>query len=235
MANTPKYLALISAISLSFFAAACGSDDGGSGDGATGADTAATTENNTGNNANEALNGGDGGDADANGDSGAGSDENLPGAEALDDMTEVDAADYTGEGSGVNAGAHFASTDGSIVCGITSAMAACHIGGNTIDWDDADRAEDTDDDAETGDPDFSDMIGWNPGVGAEFDAKPKTWLLQGQYAPDTVELDDGTKLTVVTSTDGSTLDITCGTKDNRMTCVSGDHGFTVGVAAYRVW
>src|SRR5699024_12174688 len=104
MANTPKYLALISAISLSFFAAACGSDDGGSGDGATGADTAANTENNTGNNANEALNGGDGGDADANGDSGAGSDENLPGAKALDDMTEVDAADYTGEGSGVNAG-----------------------------------------------------------------------------------------------------------------------------------
>ena len=211
MAKTPKYLALISAISLSLFAAACGSDDGDSGDGATGTDAAATTGN----------------DAYQNADDNA----DLPGAEALDDMSEVDAMGYTGNGSGINAGTHFASTDGSIVCGITGTMAACHVGGNTIEWDPADRA----DDGLGEDMGFSDMIGWNPGVNAEFGEQPKTWLLQGQFVPNTVELDDGTKLTVVTANDGGTPAVTCGTKDNRVTCVSDDHGFTVDVDAYRVW
>lgn len=216
MVNTPKYLALISAVSLSFFAAACGSGDGGSGEAATGTDAATESHSATG------AHGADGAD-NPNAD--------IPGPENLDGMTEVNASGYTGNGSGINAGTHFTSTDGSIVCGITDAMAACHVGGNTIQWDPADRAED----GLGGDMVFSDMIGWNPGVHADFGEKPKTWLLQGQFAPIAVELDDNTKLTVQVSSGGTSTEFTCGTKDDRMTCVSGDHGFTVSVAGYRVW
>ncbi|MEJ5920138.1 MULTISPECIES: hypothetical protein [unclassified Corynebacterium] len=152
-------------------------------------------------------------------------------AAVLDDMEEVDSINYSVASVTGGAGVNFTTPDGNISCSIAPLRAACYIREDSISWDMADRGNDGISDQV---PD-SDLIGWSDDIGAPTSGAPKTWALQGEFPRDSETLPNNTKLTVALSSRPDATNITCGVKDNQMTCVTDKHGFTISKSDYSVW
>jgi hypothetical protein len=155
-------------------------------------------------------------------------------ADLLADFEEVDAGLYTGNGSGDLAGTRFTTPDESIHCHIAGENAVCAVPGEHSEWPDADRGNDGVRDMPNAPAPT--VIGWMRPLGSPLGTKPKNWLQQGTFPSVNtgVPLEDGKKMEVLTSLEtGDT--VTCGSKDNNMTCINGDHGFTVGTDTYATW
>lgn len=144
------------------------------------------------------------------------------------DLTERDALSYTGNGNSSLAGTRFTSPTGNIQCHITGEGAGCVVGEHQP-WPEANRYND-------GIPETTpDVIGWYPGsIG---DGAPQHWKQQGSWPSrgTGVELPYGTYLDVVTDIDGATPNVRCGSRETGMTCVAGEHGFSVSRETYDVW
>lgn len=157
-------------------------------------------------------------------------------AAALDELEEVDALMFTGNGSGTLAGTRFTSPDESVHCHFAGEKNAYVVmsrmkPGNHGDWPDSERVNDGVDGQIS-----ANTIGWRPNA-ADFSGPPKTWALQGTWpAVNTgVPLKKGTKVSVRMTLE-SDDDVTCGAPtDDTITCSIGSHGFTVGEDTYRTW
>lgn len=155
-------------------------------------------------------------------------------ADFLDDFEEVDSTPFTGNGSGDLAGTRFTTPDESVHCHIISESAVCAVPGEHSEWPDADRGNDGVRDMPNAPAPT--IIGWMESVGAPLGSKPKNWIQQGTFPSVNtgVPLEDGKKLDVLVSFESDER-VTCGSKDNNITCVNGDHGFTVGTDTYATW
>lgn len=144
------------------------------------------------------------------------------------DLTKLDALPYSGNGSGPSAGTRFASPTGNIRCHITGVGAACSVKKHNA-WPANNRYDD-------GIPETTpDVIGWYPGSIGH--GVPKHWKQQGSFPVGDYanELPYGSYLDVVTSLEGETPNVRCGSRETGMTCVAGSHGFSVSRETYEVW
>lgn len=146
------------------------------------------------------------------------------------DLSERDALYYSGNGNGNSslAGTRFSSPTGNIQCHIKGEGAACVVKEHQS-WPEANRYND-------GVPETTpDVIGWYPGsIGEDV---PQHWKQQGSWPSrgTGVELPYGTYVDVVTDIDGATPNVRCGSRKTGMTCVAGEHGFSISRETYDVW
>lgn len=144
------------------------------------------------------------------------------------DLTERDSLFYSGNGNSSHAGTRFTSPTGNIQCHITGEGAGCVVEEHPP-WPKENRYND-------GIPETTpDVIGWYPGsIG---DGAPQHWKQQGSWPSrgTGAELPYGTYLDVVTDIDGATPNVRCASRETGMTCVAGNHGFSISRETYDVW
>ncbi|OHR24849.1 hypothetical protein HMPREF2787_03060 [Corynebacterium sp. HMSC061H03] len=140
---------------------------------------------------------------------------------------------YTQNGSGELAGTRFMTPDETVQCHFVVDKAVCAVPGDHSEWPHDERADDGVRDMPN--PPKATNVGWMP-VRSPLGTKPKNWLQQGTFPSigTGTPLEDGKKIKVRMSFESDET-VTCGSKDNNMTCVSGDHGFTVGKDTYVTW
>ncbi|MGK8360794.1 hypothetical protein [Corynebacterium amycolatum] len=141
---------------------------------------------------------------------------------------------YTQNGSGELAGTRFMTPDETVQCHLRDKFAVCAVPGEHSEWPEEERGRDGVGDMPN--PPTPTNVGWMEPLGSPLGTKPKNWLQQGTFPSigTGTPLEDGKKIKVRMSFESDET-VTCGSKDNNMTCVSGDHGFTVGKDTYVTW